>query len=188
MTCGFINDLRNLVNFTVELKNHKICTLRDSFFKLYIVELGNYRRVICHGDAKFLKKLTGGLKNDIRNFVNFNGSSRKFALWWAPFSVAYKVLAKKMQKRYLSWYWRVIQTLKKNSLFVWKISWEIWWILAWAVENLENCTLMGYFCRKDVNFELKRYSGVGSWKMTYGFKNDIRKLVNFTQVVESNVR
>ena len=138
MTCAFINDLRNLVNFTVELKNPKICTLRDSFFKLYIVELGNYRRVICHGGAKFLKKLTGGLKNDIRNFVNFNGSSRKFALWWAPFSVAYKVLAKKMQKRYLSWYWRVIQTLKKNSLFVWKMSWGIWWILAWAVENLEN--------------------------------------------------
>ena len=56
------------------------------------------------------------------------------------------------------------------------------------MENLENCTLMGYFCRKDVNFELKRYSGVAPWKMTYGFKNDIRKLVNFTQVVESNVR
>ena len=29
------------------------------------------------GDAIFLKKLTGGLKNDIRNFVIFHASSRK---------------------------------------------------------------------------------------------------------------
>ena len=29
------------------------------------------------GDAKFKEKLTGGLKNDIRNFVNFHASSRK---------------------------------------------------------------------------------------------------------------
>ena len=31
MTCGFINDVRNLVNFTGALKNLKICTLRDFF-------------------------------------------------------------------------------------------------------------------------------------------------------------
>ena len=31
MTCGFINDMRNLVNFTGPVKNLKICTLRDFF-------------------------------------------------------------------------------------------------------------------------------------------------------------
>ena len=29
------------------------------------------------GDAKFKRKLTCGLKNDLRNFVNFHVSSRK---------------------------------------------------------------------------------------------------------------
>ena len=31
------------------------------------------------GDAKLIEKLTGGLKNDIRNLVNFHASSRKSA-------------------------------------------------------------------------------------------------------------
>ena len=31
MTCGFINDMRNLLNSTGALKNLKICTLRDFF-------------------------------------------------------------------------------------------------------------------------------------------------------------
>ena len=46
------------------------------------------------GDTIFKEKLTGDLKNDIRNLVNFHGSSQK--------SIAYKVSAKKVQKSYLS--------------------------------------------------------------------------------------
>ena len=33
MTCGFINDMKDLVNFTRELKNLKTFTLRDFFFQ-----------------------------------------------------------------------------------------------------------------------------------------------------------
>ena len=33
-------------------------------------------------------------------------------------------------------------------------------ILTWAMESLEICTLLGYFCRKYVMFELKKYRGV----------------------------
>ena len=40
-----------------------------------------------------------------------------------------------------------------------------------AVESLKFCTLMGYFRRKYVMFERKKYRGVVSWKMGYGFKN-----------------
>ena len=44
ITFGFINDVRNLVNFTRTLKN-----LRETFFsKVYNVELKNYRAVMCH--------------------------------------------------------------------------------------------------------------------------------------------
>ena len=130
---------------------------------------------------KFEEKLTLDSKNDMRNLVNFNvtsGKSESLHFDVLLFSIAYKVSAKKVQKNYLSWHWKKIQTLKKNWLFIWKMTWGIWWTLTWAVESLKICTLMGYFCRKYVMFELKRYRGVVLWKMTYGFKNDISNLVN----------
>ena len=109
-------------------------------------------------DAKFDKKLAHCLKNDMKNLVNFNASiSKSDNLHYDVLllSIAYKVSAKKVQKSYLSWQWRVIQTLNKNSFFVWKMTWEIWWILTQAVENLKICTLMVHFCQKYVTFELK---------------------------------
>ena len=56
-------------------------------------------------DAKFKEKPTVGPKNDMRNLVNFNASGDKsenlhFDLLLLP--VAYKVSAKKVQKKYLS--------------------------------------------------------------------------------------
>ena len=47
------------------------------------------------GDAVFKEKLTRGLKNDIRNLINFHASSRKSESWHYDglvFSKAYKVL------------------------------------------------------------------------------------------------
>ena len=78
------------------------------------------------------------------------------ALCWAfcPNHV-YTVSANKVQKSYLSWHWTVIQSIKKNSLLVWKMTGEIWWILTWVVKNLKICTLMEYFCQKYVTFELR---------------------------------
>ena len=104
------------------------------------------------------KKLTLDSKNDVRNLVNFNLSSDKSENLHFDvllLSIAYKVSAKKVQKNYLSWHWKKIQTLKKNWLFVWKMTWEIWWILTRAVESLKVFTSMGYFCRKYIMFELK---------------------------------
>ena len=48
-----------------------------------------------------------------------------------------------------------------------------------AVENLKIYTLMGYFCKNNVMFELKNTEEVRREKITYGLKNDIRNLVNF---------
>ena len=73
----------------------------------------------------------------------------------------------------------MIQALKKDWLFIWKLTWGIWWTLTLAVESLKLCTMIGYFCKKYVMIELKRYKGVVSWKMTYGSKNDISNLVDF---------
>ena len=108
-----------------------------------------------------------------------SGKSDNFRFDVLLLSIAYKDSAKKVQKNYLWWPWRVIQPLKKDLLLVWKMRWEIWRILTRAVESLKICTFMGYFCRKYVMFELKKHRGVLSRKMTYGFTNDIRNLMNF---------
>ena len=109
------------------------------------------------GVAKFKWKLTCGLKSDIRNLVNFYASSWKSKNWhfdWIRLSKAYKYLDEKVQKSYVSWHRRVMQSLKKNWLLVPKMTWGIWWILMRVVASLEICTLMYYFCLK---FQSKKY-------------------------------
>ena len=57
------------------------------------------------GVALFKRKLTRGLKNDIRNLVNFHASSRKSENLHFDrilLSKAYKDLDEKVQKRYVS--------------------------------------------------------------------------------------
>ena len=56
------------------------------------------------GDAEFKRKLTWGLKNDIRNLVNFHVSSRKSENLHFDrmlLSKAYKDLDEKIQKSYV---------------------------------------------------------------------------------------
>ena len=105
-------------------------------------------------DTRFEEKLAHGFKNNMTNLVNFNASSGKSETLHFDMlllSIAYKVSGKKVQKSYLLWHWRVIQTLNKKSFFVWKMAWEIWLILTRAVENLKICTLMGVFLSKVCN-------------------------------------
>ena len=119
-------------------------------------------------DEKFKGQLSRGLKNDIKNLVNFHVTSWKsenLQFDGLLLSKAYKVLDEKVQKSYVSWHWRVMQSLKKNWLLVPKMAWGIYWILMRAVASLKIFTLI--------------YRGAVLWKMTYGFKNDISHLVNF---------
>ena len=56
-------------------------------------------------DAKFKGKFTCGLKNHLRNLVNFHASSRKsgnFHFYGLLLSKAYKDLDEKVQKSYES--------------------------------------------------------------------------------------
>ena len=141
-------------------------------------QLKKCRRVISHGNDKWCK-----VSKKIDNFHS-TPKCLKILLWWAFFCPNYITFElKKVQRNYLSWRWnvkknylswhqRVIQTLKKNWLFVWKMTWGIWKILTRAVESLKTRILMSYFCRKYVMFDLKKYRGILSWNMTYGFKND----------------
>ena len=57
------------------------------------------------GDAIFKEKVTGVLKNDIRNLINFHASSRKSENLHFDglfLSKAYKVLDEKVQKSFAS--------------------------------------------------------------------------------------
>ena len=57
------------------------------------------------GDAKFKGKLTCGMKNNIRNLINFHVSTRKFENLHFDkilLSKAYKDLDEKIQKSYIS--------------------------------------------------------------------------------------
>ena len=110
------------------------------------IKMKKYRRVMSRDTDELLKvwrKTDSWFKNDMRNLVNFNvssGKSKNLHFYVPLLSTAYKVLTKKVQKNYLSWHWRPIQILKKNWLFVWKMTWGI---LMQAVENLKTCFLMG---------------------------------------------
>ena len=49
----------------------------------------------------------------------------------------YKIAAKKVQRSYASWHWRVLQNLKKKQ-FVFSKMTRIWWILIRALKSLKN--------------------------------------------------
>ena len=118
--------------------------------------------------SKVWRKPTLVSKDDMRNLVNFNVMSKSESLYFDVllFSIAYEVSAKKVQKNDLSWQWKKIQAFKKNWLFVWKMTWEIWRTVTRVAESRKICTLMGYFSRRYVMFELKKHRGT-VWKMTY---------------------
>ena len=120
--------------------------------KHILFQLETFRGFMCHDTE-------GCCKVYIRNLVNFYASSWKSKKWhfdWIRLSKVYKYLDEKVQKSYVSWNWRVMQSLKKNWLLVPKMTWGIWWILMGAVISLRIFTLIGYFGRKYVMFELKK--------------------------------
>ena len=143
--------------------------------------------------AKFKRKLTCHLKNDIRNLVNFHASSRKsenLHFDWILLFKTYKDLDQKVLKSYVSWHWRVVQSLKKYWLLLSKMTWGIWWILMQVAASLKICTLMCYFCLWHIKFHLKKYKriisnstekNIQTLKKNWLFiwKNDKKNLVNF---------
>ena len=69
------------------------------------------------GDATFNGKLSCGLKNDILNLVNFHARTQKsenLQFNGLLLFKAHKDLNEKVQKSYVSWHWRVMQSLGKK--------------------------------------------------------------------------
>ena len=127
--CGLKNGMRNWVNFHYSTQKSEKLYIDGLFLsKAYNISAKKNWGGLCvmtlKGDAKFKGKLTCGFKNDIRNLINFHVSSWKsenLHLDWIILSKGYKDLDEKIQKSYVSWHWRVMQSLKKKT-------WGIWWI------------------------------------------------------------
>ena len=122
------NDIRYLVNFHASSRKS-----RNLYFDAFLLsklhkdldENVQSSYVSWHWRVmQSLKKnyqVTLGFKNDWRNFVNFNASSWKFALWYAAFWVEYNASAKKSIEELSLMTLKRIQNLKKDQLFVWKL-------------------------------------------------------------------
>ena len=97
-----------------------MCILMSCFCPKHNVSTRELCVMTLKDDAKFKRKLTCYLKNDITNSVNFHASSWKSETLHFDrvlLSKGYKVLDEKVQKCYLLWHWRVIQTLRKKLTF-----------------------------------------------------------------------
>ena len=98
----------------------------------------------------------------------------------------YKILAKKVQRSYVSWYWRVVQNLKKNQFFVSKIG----WILIRALKSLKKfrfdwsllCKVYNIWPKKVQRSYISRH-----WRVMQNLKKNwlvvwkMRNLANFHQ-------
>ena len=118
MTCGFINDMKNLVNFTRTPEIFKISLWKTFSSMVFNVDLKKLQRsyVLWHS------RVTGELKNDMRNLVNNHRNcwkSEKFHFDGPFLSIAYKVSAKNVQKsyRYDTEEWSTKLWRKPNFLF-----------------------------------------------------------------------
>ena len=97
--------------------------------------------MILDSDSKFEEKLTYGMENNLRNLANFHQSTWKSQKWDFDGILSSKVenvWAKNLPGSYVSWPWRIMQKLKRNWLVNSKLTWGIWRILIWALENLKN--------------------------------------------------
>ena len=116
-------------------KASRICTLMGSFWPTYIIlkyilpflfSVDN--TIVYHVTGKYTCILVHGVINLLCNVCN--------------------VWAKKAQRCYLSWHWRLIQNMNKNWLVVWKPTWGIWPIFTRALESRKIGALVGFLCAK----------------------------------------
>ena len=111
-----------------------------------------------NNDAKCEEKLTCGLENDMMNLVYFYQSTGKSQNW--DFDGILLSNVENLQRNYVLWQWRMMQTLKRNWLGVSKLTpqFDKFWPEHLNVSKI--CFLMGSFWPKYIMFELKKYRRV----------------------------
>ena len=87
----------------------------------------------------------------------------------------YKISAKKVQRTYVTWHWRVMENFKKNQFVISKMT-IIWWILIRAFKSLKNW----HFDWSLPFMNLKSHAKFKE-NLTCGLENGSRNLANFHQ-------
>ena len=87
-------------------------------------------------DEKSEEKLTCRFKIDTRNLTKFESSTLKNLHFnGLLLTKVYNVWAKKVQRSYVWWHWRLMQNLKENWLVLSKMTWGIWQIFVHRMKN-----------------------------------------------------
>ena len=159
LTCHFKYYIRNLVNFypTIQ-KSENFTSMSYSCPKYMRFELKKIQRSYLSWHwtwCKILKTLILWFQKWHEELGEL--SSLEHPKVWKLYidglflSKAYTVSARNFQRNYVSWHWRVLQTLNENCLVGWKMTLGIWLIFMRAVESLKSCTLIGSICPKHTN-------------------------------------
>ena len=143
------------------------------------------------GDVKFKGKVTRGLKNNLRNLLDFHGNSWNFGNLNFDGILLFKAckdLDEKVEESYVSWQWSVMQSLKKKLTLDSK----------YDMRNLGNFNVRS--CKSEnLHFDVillpivykvsaKKHRRIIShdtgkrsklWRNNFCLKNDMRNLVNF---------
>ena len=94
--------------------------------------------MILKNDEKSEEELTCCFKIDIRNLTNLTKAleSLKNVHFNGLFLIkVYNILAKKVQRSYVWWHWRLMKNLKENWLVLSKITWRISQIFVYRLKN-----------------------------------------------------
>ena len=161
-----------IVTWSVE--SLKFCTLMGSFCPNHVqFQLKKYRRVISHDTEQWYKiwinldLVVSKLAWEIGWTFTKALKNLKICALMGSFCWKRNVSARKFQRNYVSWHWKVTQNLSENWLVTWKMTRNSvnFYASSWKFENLH---LMGSFCRKDIKFYIKKYRrvishGTGEW-------------------------
>ena len=172
---------------TRALKSLKMCTSIGSYCAKHLMfDLEKYRSVIFHDTEEKCKiwrktdlwfgKWLGGIW---QIFTRALGSLKNFSFNGLLLSKVYIVGAKKVQRSYLSWHWRVMQNLKRNWLVFSKLTWGIWLNLMWAVESLKRLSSFRWKSTEELSFMTQKSDTKFGEELTCRFKIDKRNLKNF---------
>ena len=117
-------------------------------------DLKKYRGVIFHdteGWCKIWRKTGlwfGKWHEEYGKFPPEHLKVSKLWFWWDPLIRSRKSMSLKSTEELCVWKWRMMQNLRRNWLFISKLTWGIWWILTRALESLRNFHFKGLLLSK----------------------------------------
>ena len=151
-------------NLTWALASLQTCTFICSYCAKYLMsDLEKYRGVIFHdteGWCKIRRKTDLWLAKWHEEYGKFSPEHLKLSklgFWCDPLIQSRKSMSLNSEISYVSWQWRMMQSLKRNWLVISKLTWEIWWILTRALESLRNFHFNVFLLSKV--YELRKYRG-----------------------------